>query len=166
VFGVTFAEFSIACAADPKWIQNAARLLGWRLRYGEDEARHVGLVKQLQDDVQLPLSEADQLAGDALKTHGAQPGERVVVGSGRTGRVAVDLARYLSDFSVRLAQARTHEPRRRGRRRRQTLGAVESAREHGWDIGLLEASLRSTPADRIRRLDENIEFVRALRGRR
>jgi hypothetical protein len=161
---MTLASFAITCGADPKWVQNTARILGLRLCYTEEEARRLGLVKRLQEELQLPLSVADRLARGALEAGGA--GE-ATVGEGPTARVTVDVPRYLSDFAVRLARSLAHhEPRRRGRRHAGSGDVVTRARRHGWDIGLLRSSLAATPADRIRRLDENMEFVRALRARR
>jgi enoyl-CoA hydratase/carnithine racemase len=161
---MTLSQFSIACGATPKWVQNAARILGRSLHYSADEARHLGLAKQIHEDLQIPLEVADRLATEALE----QPGlESRTVGCAPTARVTVDVHRYLSDHAVRLARAMSHhQPRWRGRQPREGAGAVARARDHGWDIGLLESSLRATPADRIRRLNENMEFVRALRARR
>lgn len=161
---MTLASFAIACGADPKWVQNTARILGLRLRYTAEEARRLGLVKRLQEEIQLPLRVADRLARSALEAGGV--GE-ATIGEGPTARVAIDVPRYLSDFAVRLARALAHhEPRRRGRRHAKGGDAVARARRHGWDIGLLHSSLAATPAERIRRLDENMEFIHALRAGR
>jgi hypothetical protein len=161
---MTLASFAIACGADPKWVQNTARILGLRLRYTAEEAQQLGLAKRLQEELQLPLSVADRLARSALEAGGA--GE-TTIGDGPTARVTVDVPRYLSDFAARLARARGHhEPRRRGRRHAEGGDAVARARRHGWDIGLLQSWLAATPAERLRRLDENMEFVHALRARR
>lgn len=161
---MTLSQFAIACGAEPKWVQNAARILGRSFRYTAEEARHLGLVKQLHGTLGIPLKTADRLAREALQRAGT--GE-VTVGGEKVARVTIDLRRYLSDHAVRLARAVTHhEPQRRGRRLRSARGAVARARRYGWDIGLLRSSLASTPAERIRRLDENMEFVRALRARR
>jgi hypothetical protein len=162
---MTLSQFSVASGASPKWVQNAARLLGRSLRYTAEEARHLGLVRQIHRELRIPLELADELAAEALGRPETEARGEVTVGSGPTVRVVVDLARYLSDHSVRLSLAIAHhEPRRRGRQPRHGAGAVARARDYGWDIGLLESSLRSTPADRIRRLSENMEFVRALRA--
>ena len=161
---MTLSQFSIACGATAKWVQNTARILGWPLRYTADEACHVGLVKQIHEGLKVPLEIADQLATAALQQSGLEP---ATVGSGSMVWVTVDLPRYLSDYAVRLARAMSHhEPRRRGRQLRRGAGAVARARDYGLDIGLLESSPKATPADRIRRLDENMEFVQALRARR
>lgn len=161
---MTLASFALACGADPKWVQNAARILGLRLRYTAEEARWLGLVRRLQEELQLPLSVAEGFAREALEGGGA--GE-ATVGAGATARVWIDVPRYLSDFAVRLSRARAHhEPRRRGRRQAKGGDAVARARRYGWDIGLLRSSLATTPAERIRRLDENMEFIHALRARR
>lgn len=161
---MTPSQFATACGATRTWVRNAARALGWSLRFTAAEARHAGLVRQLQADLHVPLETADRLASEALQN--AAP-VQVTVGDGSTARVTVDVRRYLSDFTVRLAHAITdHAPGRRARRHAGAGGAVARARRYGWDIGLLRASLTSTPAERVRRLDENMEFVRALRARR
>jgi hypothetical protein len=161
---MTLSQFAVACGATPKWVQNAASKLGWSVQYTAAAARHAGLVKQLQDDVGVPLEDADRLAADAL----SRPvSERATDGPRRTARVVVDVPRYLSDFTVRLARAMSHhEPRRRGRPVPTGVGAIAAARRYGWDIGLLEWSLRRTAAERVRRLDQNLEFVESLRARR
>lgn len=162
---MTPSQFSLACGVDPRWVRNAARILGWSLRHTVEEARHVGLVRRLQEDLRVPLETADRLASEALSSDGP---EHAVVEAGEIARVVVDVRRYLSDFSVRLARAMAHDEPCRRRFRVGQPGAVERARRHGLDVGLLRSSLKLTPAERIRRLDENMEFVRALRasGRR
>lgn len=161
---MTLAQFCIACGADAKWVQNAAQILGWSLAYSIDEARHVGLVRQIHQDVHVPLTIADDLAVSVL---GDGARDEVDGDSRATVRIAVDVDRYRSDFAVRLARATSHyAARRRGRRPPSGRGAVGRAREYGLDIGLLESSLRSTAEERIRRLDENMRFVNALKAGR
>jgi hypothetical protein len=76
----------------------------------------------------------------------------------------VDLERYLSGYATRLALARNwYEERKRGRPRTSRKRGIAGAAEHGVDIGLLEASLERTPEERLRRLDEDVEFLRTLR---
>jgi hypothetical protein len=80
--------------------------------------------------------------------------------------LCVDLERFLSTFMTRLSLSRTlYAPRRRGRPSRKRLGGVQAARAHGVDVSLLERSLRRTPAERLRRLDEDVAFLRSLRVR-
>lgn len=161
---MTLARFAIACGAEPKWVQNVTRILGRRIAYTPEQARHVGLVKRLHEDMGVSLEVADHLAARVLR----RPGEGILaeasIPMGDLVRVTVDVRRYLSDFAVRLARARVHyEPRRRGRPVPRSGSGISRAREYGIDIGLLEASLARRVADRVRRLDENMEFVRALR---
>lgn len=161
---MTLSRFAIACGASPKWVQNAANRLGLSLCYTAAEARHLGLVRQIHAELGVPLEAANRFAIEALRDPALEP---VAVANGSTVRLVVDVPRYLSDATVRLARAVSHhEPRRRGRRVSGSGGAVERARDYGWDIGQLETSLKTTAADRLRRLDENVEFVRALRTRR
>jgi hypothetical protein len=160
---MTPSQFAVACGASQQWVRSAARALGWSLAYTAHEARHAGLVRQLQGDLQVPLEVADRLASEAL--HNAAE-HQVTVGEESTARVTVDVRRYLSDFTVRLARASAEtDSGARVRRNGEPAGAVARASSYGWDIGLLRASLASTPAERVRRLDQNMEFVRALRTR-
>jgi hypothetical protein len=164
---MTLAQFAIAVGAHPKWVQNAAALLELDLGYTADEARRLGLVKLLHEELGLTLGRSWDIAVRALEIGGV---EATAFGTpDGVVRLLVDVERYLSDFAARLSLARTHyEPRPRGRPpRRRARTAVERARRHGLDIGLLRDSLRLTPAERLRRLDTNREFVRALgRARR
>jgi hypothetical protein len=160
---MTLSQFAVACGAEPKWVQNTARLLHRRLAYTVDEARRLGLVHQLQLALGLPLERAAPLADQVLRAGSKTKGE-VTVEAGVV-RVIVDVDRYLSDFSGRLARARVqYAPRRRGRPS-AVVGRVARARDYGLDIGLLRSSLELSAEQRIRRLDENMEFVRHLRER-
>lgn len=171
---MTLSQFSIAVGAQPKWVQNAAALLGLDLSYSRQEALWLGLVKRLHEHLGVPLKEASRLARAALEcrdehmvleTGGA--GDRLEVFQSPDTIVSVSLAldRYLSDFWASLVRALLHyEPRRRGRPTEGAgTSAVQRAREYGVDLSLLDASLRLTPAQRLRRLDRNVEFVKALR---
>jgi hypothetical protein len=81
--------------------------------------------------------------------------------------IVVDLRRYESTFLANLSRALQLEtPRRRGRPTRDRVtgrDAVRAASEYGIDIGLLQASLRRTPAERLALLEANVEFVRAAK---
>ena len=76
----------------------------------------------------------------------------------------VDLERYLSGYSSRLALARNwYEERMRGRPPARRNRGIAAAAEHGVDIGLLKASLARSAEERLRQLDEDVAFLRALR---
>jgi hypothetical protein len=158
---MTLSAFAIACGAEPKWVQNVARTLGRPLAYTESEAQRLGLVRLLQAELGATVERADEMAGRALGSPGSaltESGERSVVS------VAIDLGRYLSDFSVRLSRSREqYEPRKRGRRAKRG-SAVQRARDYGLDVTLLASALAHEPGDRLRRLSSNMAFVKALRG--
>lgn len=172
---MTLAQFAIAAGAESKWVQNAAALLDLDLSYSREEALWLGLVKRLHEHLGVPLKEASRLARAALKecgdehaafeTEGASNRFEVFQSPDTIVSVSVALDRYLSDFWASLVRALIHyEPRRRGRPSEGAgTSAVQRAREYGVDLGLLAASLRLTPAERLRRLDRNVEFVKALR---
>jgi hypothetical protein len=77
-------------------------------------------------------------------------------------QVELDLLRFLSDYAVRLSLSRTwYAERRRGRPPQQRLKGVALAKWYGEDISLLESSLRLTPTERLRRMEDALEFFRA-----
>ncbi len=171
---MTLSQFAIAAGAESKWVQNAAALLDLDLSYSREEALWLGLVKRLHEHLGVPLKEASRLAraalecGDehaAFETESASNRLEVFQSPDTIVSVSVALDRYLSDFSASLVRALIHyEPRRRGRPGEGAgTSAVQRAREYGVDLGLLAASLCLTPAERLRRLDRNVEFVKALR---
>lgn len=160
---MTLAQFAVAVGADPKWVQNAAAGLGRPVEYTVKEARHLGLVRVLQSTLGVPLRAADQMAGAALR----EGADELTVREAPDGsvRVVVDVRRYLSTFTAALSRALSgYEPRARGRPMVRERG-VAAARAYGMDLSLLQASLRRTPAERIRQLDADMEFLRTLRRR-
>jgi hypothetical protein len=79
-------------------------------------------------------------------------------------RVVIDLERFLSDYAVRLSLSRTfYAEKRRGRPRKRGRRGVALAKWYGVDISLLEESLRRTPEERLRLLDEAREFFTSAR---
>ena len=162
---MTLSEFSAAAQASPKWVLNASATLKRDLAYTENEAQRLGLARLIQSTTGMPLPQAYQKAVDALSE--PQPDWKVVVAESPDGsvRVEIDLARYLTSFGAALSRVRNLgvPPRGRPRRTRSTVSAVEAAREYGIDLSLLRENLRLTPEQRLRRLDENLEFVEAMR---
>ena len=160
---MTLGQFAMVVGASPRWVQNALQVLGLERTYDEKRAGVLGLARQITEAFGIPLVRVHPMARDALA---AWPETTVWRLEGPIGVAAleVDLERYLSVYAGRLALARNryverHRGRPPGRRKRGVAGA----REHGVDIGLLEESLKRTPAERLRRLDEDVEFVGRLR---
>jgi hypothetical protein len=159
---MTPRQTAVAAAADLKWLTNSAALLGRRLRYTRNEARWWGLVRLLVDDLGLTLKAAADAATATLGPDKAasapQPDSAGAV------RIEVDRPRYESIFLANISRALTQEtPRRRGRVRATTGGAIAVARRYGVDLGLLRSTLDRTPAERLGLLDRNVEFLRAAR---
>lgn len=111
----------------------------------------------------MPLVPAYALAAKALAVW---PTSKVweqenVDGSVRT---VVDVERYLSTFATRLSLSRSYYAERgRGRLPKRARDPIAAARRYGVDIGLLQESLKRTPAERLRRLDEDARFLKGLR---
>jgi hypothetical protein len=155
-------QFAAAVGAELKWVQNAARLLGRRFRRVPSEARWLRLVRLFHDGFGIALKPAAELASDALAMAPAT--------SGDVAAAADYSARIDSSFAAALASALAfHGPKQRGRSRwgkaRRGVAALKAAEEHGVDLSLLHESLALTPDQRLRRLDENAAFIRALRRR-
>jgi hypothetical protein len=159
---MTPRQTAIAAAADLKWLTNSAALLGRRLRYTAEAARWWGLVRLLVDDLGLTLKAAADAATAALDT--GKTASAPVTNFPGAVRIEVDRPRYESIFLANLSRALNQEtPRRRGRVRATTGGAIATARRYGVDIGLLRTALERTPAERLALLDRNVEFLRAAR---
>ncbi len=105
-------QFAVIVGASPRWVQNARAVLGLRGRYTEQGARQLGLAREIRQVTGMPLRRAWRLAPEALA---AWPGRREWVHEGREAsvRLVVDLERYLSNYAVRLALARTRYAERR-----------------------------------------------------
>lgn len=166
---MTRSQFALAVLADEKWVENAARLLNRRLRYNAGEARWLGLVRLLNQEVGLTLSRADQLADEALKHPMSEAS--VIVGRGENGSAGIwiDLARFYSTYAAALSAALDMGgARRRGRRRTNPApkGRLERAERYGVDIGLLRAGIHLSPRIRLEQLDENAAFISAIRPAR
>lgn len=158
---MTLEQFAAACGAEPKWVENSARALGLDLVPDRSCAERLGLVHQLQRDLGVPLAVARAMADAALSQSGNAEG--VVQVTSGIGMVMVDTRRYRSDFAARLAMAQAHlGPRRMGRPARTRSTALARARAYGLDVGLLKSSVARSPSERLRMLNENMEFVRAL----
>ena len=159
---MTPRQTAIAASSDLKWLTNSAALLGRQLRYTAEAARWWGLVRLLVDELGLTLKSAADAATAALAS--GKAASAPATGSRGAVRIEVDRLRYESIFLANLSRALNLEtPRRRGRVRETTGGAIAAARRYGVDIGLLRTALERTPAERLALLDRNVEFLRAAR---
>jgi hypothetical protein len=164
---MTRAQFALAIRGEEKWVENAARLLGRSFSYSLEEAVWLGLVRVFNQEVGLTLSRAAELADEALG-HVAEEGT-VQLGHSEQSNAAVsiDLARHYSAHAASLSAALDMGgPKRRGRPRvrvRRKTAMLERASEYGIDVDLLREGLRLTPGERLERLDENAQFLNALR---
>ncbi|MBA2564843.1 MAG: hypothetical protein H0V09_05400 [Gemmatimonadetes bacterium] len=163
---MTLGAFSTAVGSSPRWVQNAFAALRLPRPYSVPAARRLALARELRKVCGMPLVEAHPLASRILlRPLERQRWER----SNPDGSVllAVDLERFLSTFAVRLSLSCTlYAERVRGRPARPRSSGISLAREWGVDIGLLESSLRRSPGERVRKLDEDVSFVRSMRVRR
>ena len=163
---MTRSQFAMAVLADEKWVENACRLLARHLRYTAAEARWLGLVRVLNQEVGLTLSRAAELADESLRHAPDEVG--VVVGRAvGSAAVSIDLARFHSAYAAALSAALDMGgARRRGRPRvnlRQKSRTLDRAAQYGVDIDLLREGLRLSPSERLQQLDENAAFINAIR---
>ena len=163
---MTRSQFAIAVLADEKWVENAGRLMARQFRYTAEEARWLGLVRILNQEVGVTLSRAAELADEALR-HEAGEASVIVGNAGGSAAVSIDLARFNSTYAAALSAALAlGGARRRGRPRAkfpQKSRALDRARQYGVDIDLLREGLRLSPGERLQQLDDNAAFINAIR---
>ena len=160
---MTLGQFATAVGAPKRWVQNAFQALGLPAEYTPDLARRIRFAKVVKEACGMPLRQAFPLAPEALARW---PEHRTWELTGPEGvvRMSLDLERFLSDCTVRLSLARCwYAEQRRGRPPMKRRRGIAWARWYGVDVSLLEASLRLTPEQRLRRLDEAVEFFRSAR---
>jgi hypothetical protein len=160
---VTLGRFAVAAGASPRWVLNALTRLGVPRRYDEPLARRLALARFITEAAGTPLSEAFTLARRALAE--ADPhGSWRLEGPGGVA-LTVDMPRFFTTYGARLALAvNAYGERVRGRRAGRRGSAIERAKAYGVDVTLFDSALRRTPAERLRLLDENVQFVRRLRS--
>lgn len=168
---MTPRQLAIAAAADTKWILNSAALLKCRVRHTTGDARWWGLLRLLTESLGLSLKPAADAATRCLRENKFGPRISVIADPSGSASIVVDLGRYQSAFLGNLSRALVLEtPKRRGRPSRPLKGgkvtSVQSALRHGVDIGLIQAALRRTPAQRLEMLESNARFIRELGRRR
>ena len=161
---MTLGKFAYALGAPTKWVQNTWAILGLDPIYGEAELWRLALVRLLERAMEVPLKQAYAMALETIPLAGlGRVMELRLVEEGAL-EVSVDWARFSSGVMAGLSRARTqYQERPRGRPRKEQLYGIAAARAHGIDIGLLRASLRRSPAERLRALDQDLAFVQRLR---
>ena len=158
---MTLGQFAVAVGAPRRWVQNARAVLGDRSPYREAGARRLALARVLREASRMPLRKAYALAAEALSAWPARSTWTYQPGGGAAA-VTVDLKRFLSDYAARLSLARSfYAERRRGRPRKRRGLAL--ARWYGVDVSLLVESLKRTPAQRLKRMEEAAEFFKSAR---
>jgi hypothetical protein len=160
---LTLGQYAVAVGAPTRWVQNAHAVLGLVAEYTPEGARRLAFARLLKETVGMRLVGGYALAGPALASW---PAHRTwtQAGPGGAAAVTVDLERFLSDCNVRLSLARSwYAERRRGRPPKRRRRGVAWAKWYGVDVTLLEESLKRTPAERLRALDANLDFLKSLR---
>jgi hypothetical protein len=159
---MTLGQFATVVGASSRWVQNALRALALGRAYTAERAKILGLTREIHGAFGVPLVQAHQVARHALAVW---PDRTVWRGddAARVVALEVNVERYLSAYAVRLSLARNrYAERRRGRPAQRRKRGIAAAREYGVDIGLLRESLKRTPAERLRRLDQDVEFLGTL----
>jgi len=160
---MTLGQFSTAVGASRRWVLNAFATLRLPRRYTEELARRLGLAREVHVATGMPLKRAFTLAPEVLAAWPAQR-QWVLEGEGGMVSVAVDVERYLSAYAARLSLARSfYAERQRGRPRKRELSGIALAKWYGVDLGLVRESLKRTPGERLRVLDETVEALKSLK---
>jgi len=164
---MTLGRFAYALGVPTKWVQNAWAVLELEPVYREAELWRLALTRLLEEILGVPLKKAHAMAGDVelRMSHRAEGGAgQCPLVDDDTLNVSIDWPRFAGAVLVALSRARTqYQERRRGRPPKERLHGIAAARAHGVDVGLLRASLRRSPAERLRALDEDLAFVQRLR---
>jgi hypothetical protein len=165
---MTTHQLAIAARADVKWILNSSALLGRPVRRSRADSRWWGLVRLLTGSLGLPLQAAAEAATRSLGNKDETPKITAIADPSHSAALLIDVPRYESVFLGNLSRALVLEtPRRRGRpaQLRRGAGAIDSARRYGVDLGLVEAALGRTPAERLAMLEANARFIASMRKR-
>ena len=165
---MTAHQFAIAARADVKWILNSSALLGRGVRHTPADSRWWGLVRLLTEWLALPLEAAAEAATRSLGAKNDAARTTVNSDPSQSASLVIDLRRFESIFLGNLSRALALEtPRRRGRPSPALTGAraIDSARRYGVDLGLVQAALDRTPAERLATLEANAGFIRGMRKR-
>ena len=163
---MTLHQCAIAARADAKWILNSSALLGRRVRRTPADSRWWGLVRLLTESLALPLQAAAEAATRSFGTRDRAATITVRTDPSQSASLQIDLPRYESVFLGNLSRALMLEtPKRKGRPAPVHRGAraIDSARHYGVDLGLVQAALERTPAQRLEMLEANAGFIRGMR---
>ena len=144
------STFAALVDAPPKWCENALETLSLPRRYTQAVARTLGLARLLNKFYGVPMRKAYRVANQWLAN--AVRGRIERIEDVEVGTFAIDIPRYLSDFTVRLSAV----ARRRSSRKL-------AASDYGIDLGALRENLRLSPAERLSALDANQRMVEELR---
>jgi hypothetical protein len=162
---MTRNQFAMAVNADEKWVENTAQILGLSLNFNSSDVTWMGLVRVFNHDMGFHLVRSAELATEAMEY--APEAREVALGRSHVheGAVLLDVARYHSLRNASLSAGLSFGgPRRRGRRARPVGGdALSRARKYGVDVDALRVGLADSPAIRLARLEQNAEFVDAMR---
>ena len=162
---MTRNQFALAVAADEKWVENTAYLLGLTLNFSPSDVTWMGLIRVFNHGLGFTLARSTELATEALQ-YAPDTGE-VLLGksSVREGAVVLDVARYHSSRNAALSAGLIlGGPRRRGRPARRTGGdALSRAKKYGVDVDALRIGLNDSAAARLDRLDQNADFIGSMR---
>jgi hypothetical protein len=167
---VTRSQFAQSVRASEKWVANTAAILSRPFAYTVANARWLGLVRVLTEELKLELSHAATLAEEALEF--SPLSGSVTVGRAQNGvaGVTLDLSRYLSTFAAAHSAAIEHGgERRRGRPRpivRKKADVLGRAASYGVDVDLLREGLKIPRRERLAQLDANAAFIASLREAR
>jgi hypothetical protein len=160
---MTLGQFATAVGAPPRWVLNSLTSLGVPRRYTDELARRLGLAREIHLATGMPLKRAFAVAPEALAVWPAKK-RWVVADEGALVSVTVDVERYLSTYATRLSLARSfYAERQRGRPRKRKLRGIALAKWYGVDLSLLVESLKRTPEERLRVLDETVEALKSLK---
>jgi len=160
---ITLGQFATAVGAPKRWVQNAFQALGLPAVYTEPLARRLAFAKAVKEACGMPLRRAFPFAEEALARWPRYKTWDLMDPDGAI-RVVIDLERFLSDYAVRLSLSRSYyAEKRRGRPRKRKLRGLALAKWYGVDVSLLVESLKRTPEERLRQLDEAREFFATAR---
>lgn len=160
---MTLGQFATAVGAPKRWVQNAFQALGLPAVYTEPLARRLAFARAVKAAGGMPLRRVFPIAEDALARWPTHKTWELRDPDGSV-RVVLELERFLSDYAVRLSLSRTfYAEKRRGRPRKRRLRGVALAKWYGVDLTLLVESLKRTPEERLRQLDEAREFFAQAR---
>lgn len=160
------AQFALAVGADPKWIQNARRLLGRPAGAEPADARWLGIVHELHASLSCSLAVAARIADLVVEAPVSQRELRVPLDDAVAFVLTIDLHRAWTMHLARLSRALVMPPpERRGRRAPVSrASASKRALGYGIDVERLRAGLGRRVPERLTTLDANAALLAAGRA--